>query len=132
MATNRTLKALFLHGEMKLLRLLVGLAVLAVPDARGSPTTLEANASITAGERLVRFGQVDHFRRFGRDFPNMLISHGFAVERIEIGEWYARRGLEARLYLNEEYDPTQPFYFSELVFMAQKPVRKALQSVAGP
>ncbi len=49
-----------------------GLAVLAVPDARKNPTTQEADESMSAEERLKRFGQVDHFRRVGRDFEQVI------------------------------------------------------------
>ena len=98
-----------------------GLAVVAVPDARDLAITHEANGSTTPDEREKYFGQVDHYRRVGRDFPQVLRGFGFDVERIEIGEWYARRP-ESRLFGNEEYDINQPFYYRELVFMATKPV----------
>lgn len=113
-----------------------GLAVLAVPDARKNPTTQEADESMSAGERLKRFGQVDHFRRVGRDFEQILESHGFAVERIEIGAWYEKHQPQiSGRFSNEEYDSrgtnrrgtselaraSHDFYYRELMFMATRP-----------
>ena len=97
-----------------------GLAILAVPDARANAITIEGNASMSASERLEVFGQVDHFRRFGRDFKVKLQTTGFeSVQQIAIGEWYKNRP-ESKQFKNYEYNQTfeDGFFYNEPLFFA--------------
>ena len=96
-----------------------GVAVVAVPDARRHAATQEATPGMSDAQRLERFGQVDHVRRFGRDFEALLAAPGFRVQRIQIGEWYKARP-ESRLFANHEYKRSNRFFYEELVFMAWK------------
>ena len=96
-----------------------GLAVVAVPDARSRAHTAEATPGMSAAERLARFGQADHFRRFGRDFEKVLARPGFDVERIVIGDWYQQRSAYSR-FANLEYEPANRRLFNEVVFMAKR------------
>jgi SAM-dependent methyltransferase len=59
-----------------------GVAVLPVP-LRDAPTD-EDPACADAAERLRRFGQADHVRRYGWDFFDRLAAAGFAVDPVDI------------------------------------------------
>ena len=103
-----------------------GLAIVAVPDARSNATTQEGTVQMTETKRLELFGQVDHLRRFGRDFKRILAAPGFRpVQPVSIGKWYAKRP-ESRLFRNHEYDRTQRHYYDELVFFAHKPFNASM------
>ncbi|MEK7537597.1 MAG: class I SAM-dependent methyltransferase, partial [Patescibacteria group bacterium] len=58
-----------------------GWAILQTPVDRARATTDEDPAIVDPSERLRRFGQADHVRRYGRDFFNRLRQAGWAVER---------------------------------------------------
>jgi hypothetical protein len=93
----------------------------AVPDARSIPETIEMIPGMSEAERKAKFGQEDHQRRFGRDFESRFFSKpGWYVEKIVVGEWYARRP-ESKIFLNMEYNPAEKWLFEELVFMGHKP-----------
>ena len=72
-----------------------GYAILQVPVALKLNRTYE-DPTITAPEqRAEKFGQADHVRLYGRDYPQRLERAGFSVEeysfRDEFGEAFARR-----------------------------------------
>jgi SAM-dependent methyltransferase len=55
-----------------------GWAILLVPV--DGPTTFEDPTIVTPAERMKFFGQADHVRRYGEDFPGRLREAGFTVE----------------------------------------------------
>ena len=77
-----------------------GKAIIQVPLDRARATTHEDPSIVTPEARLKAFGQSDHVRRYGLDFPARLAASGFRVTAIP----YARN-LDARrhgLSINEE------------------------------
>ena len=72
-----------------------GYAILQVPVALKLDRTYE-DPTVTAPEqRVEKFGQADHVRLYGRDYPRRLERAGFSVEEYsfsdEFGEAFARR-----------------------------------------
>jgi SAM-dependent methyltransferase len=72
-----------------------GRALLQVPLSRNSAQTIEDFSVNTKEERERRFGQFDHVRIFGQDYPDRLARAGFKVERLNISNKpeYAKGGL---------------------------------------
>lgn len=72
-----------------------GWAMLQVPIAASRAETDEDLTVVAAADRLQRYGQEDHVRVYGRDYPARLRSEGFEVSlfsiRAKFGEAYARR-----------------------------------------
>jgi len=62
-----------------------GLAVLLVPIVEGWDHTYE-NASVTAGERALHFGQSDHVRYYGVDFRKRVRRAGFKLSEFTAEE----------------------------------------------
>lgn len=60
-----------------------GHAVLQTPIALGLSATSEDFGPLTREDRLSRFGQEDHCRLYGGDYPDRLTKAGFAVEILE-------------------------------------------------
>jgi SAM-dependent methyltransferase len=60
-----------------------GKAVFSVPQKRMLAETDEDPSANTAAERLKLFGQEDHLRIFGDDFPMLLEKHGFEVTVVD-------------------------------------------------
>lgn len=60
-----------------------GWAVVQVPLARALEATLEDPTISTADERERHYGQADHVRLYGRDYPDRLRGAGFEVETFE-------------------------------------------------
>lgn len=60
-----------------------GMAVLQVPLG-DRDVTYEDWSIVTPAERLRAFGQIDHVRIYGRDFPGRLLSAGFEVEQVDV------------------------------------------------
>ncbi len=60
-----------------------GWGVLLVPTDRSRATTFEDPTITDPKERNRIFGQYDHYRIYGLDYPDRLRSHGFKVEQIE-------------------------------------------------
>ena len=59
-----------------------GWAILLVPIS--SETTLEDPSAVDPEERLRLFGQADHVRRYGADYPDRLREAGFHVRVIAV------------------------------------------------
>ena len=55
-----------------------GLAVITVPISQNTEATIETPTT-SDEERLELYGQKDHYRLYGADFPNRLVSVGFDV-----------------------------------------------------
>jgi hypothetical protein len=89
-----------------------GLALLQVPIARRLDATCEDRAVRTPEQRLQRYGQRDHVRLYGSDYPERLRRAGFRVEAWTPGE-LGEDGLVERLDLNPR----------EVVFVARRPAR---------
>ncbi|HYH58205.1 MAG TPA: methyltransferase domain-containing protein [Thermoleophilaceae bacterium] len=62
-----------------------GFAIVMVPAHGGLAETLEDPAITTPEERLATYGQADHLRLYGRDFPDRLRASGFDVEVEDYG-----------------------------------------------
>lgn len=63
-----------------------GFAAIIVPFHGGLSETLEDPSVTTPEQRLNTYGQADHVRLYGRDFPTRLAESGFAVERVSMYE----------------------------------------------
>ena len=61
-----------------------GWAILLVPVA--NETTYEDPSIIDPAERLKHFGEVDHVRRYGRDYVDRLRDAGFGVEVTQVSD----------------------------------------------
>ena len=72
-----------------------GIAILQVPIALTSESTYE-DFSITSPQgRLLVFGQSDHVRIYGRDYPDKLRAAGFEVSVQNLSSEFARFGLNS-------------------------------------
>jgi SAM-dependent methyltransferase len=67
-----------------------GLAILQVPMSPLLKETDQETLELDADERLKRFGQYDHRRLYGSDYPSRLEGVGFAVECLNIHDKYAK------------------------------------------
>lgn len=67
-----------------------GFAILQVPVSPTLPGTFEEPEADTPGERQKLFGQSDHVRLYGTDYPERLEQEGFVVEAFS---WKRRRRL---------------------------------------
>jgi predicted SAM-dependent methyltransferase len=85
------------HAMGELYRVLKhgGWGVVLVPIDYSSETTVEDVKVVTPVERLMRFGQDDHVRIYGKDFFGRLASAGFTVETVryvdELGDELRKR-----------------------------------------
>jgi len=86
-----------------------GLALLQVPIALRLARTREDASARTPQQRLRLFGQRDHVRLYGSDYPERLRAAGFAVET-----WRAS-DLDAGLIEQQDLNPR------EVVFVARRP-----------
>jgi SAM-dependent methyltransferase len=57
-----------------------GLAIMQVPIDTDRPATYEDPAIVSPKQREIHFGQKDHVRFFGRDYPERLRKAGFTVK----------------------------------------------------
>lgn len=83
-----------------------GIAILQVPVSHKLIHTYE-DCSITEPEqRKKAFGQFDHVRIYGMDYPQRLESIGFKVEKINISQQYPKYGLnpEEDLFVCHKYN----------------------------
>jgi SAM-dependent methyltransferase len=60
-----------------------GFAILTVPQKDNLRITYENRSIVTEEDRIRHFGQRDHLRLFGDDFPAIVESKGFAVSAID-------------------------------------------------
>lgn len=72
-----------------------GTAILQVPISKNSALTFEDLSITDPKERETAFGQFDHVRIYGQDYPGKLERAGFKVERINISARYPKLGLNA-------------------------------------
>lgn len=84
-----------LDAMKELLRVLKvgGEAILQVPISKNSAKTIEDWSVTTPEGRAMAFGQFDHVRIYGQDYPDRLTAAGFQVERINISKEYPSYGL---------------------------------------
>ncbi len=61
-----------------------GVAILSVPVIQGWERTYENARIESPAQRRVHFGQADHRRFYGRDFPSRLEHAGLAVDRFQV------------------------------------------------
>ena len=73
-----------------------GKAILQVPISRITPDTFEDFSITDPKERERIFGQFDHVRIYGQDYPSRLESCGFKVQRINITSDFPRNGLNPK------------------------------------
>lgn len=71
-----------------------GWAILQVPQDFSRATTYEDPTVIGREERLRAFGQEDHVRVYGRDYPERLRKAGFQVEQIPYPEQLGTASIE--------------------------------------
>lgn len=60
-----------------------GLAIFTVPQKDGLPTIFEDPSIVTAEDRKTHYGEGDHLRIFGSDFPQVVGSRGFDVAVVD-------------------------------------------------
>lgn len=70
-----------------------GTAILQVPISKCNSSTLEFPNVKTNDERLEKYGQYDHVRLYGQDYPNRLENVGFKVQKINISSKYLKYGV---------------------------------------
>jgi SAM-dependent methyltransferase len=73
-----------------------GKAVLQVPISANNEETFEDFSVIDPKQRELVFGQYDHIRIYGQDYPKKLETIGFSVERLNISSLYPKRGLNPK------------------------------------
>lgn len=83
-----------------------GWAVLQVPIGLALATTLEDRSVGTDEEREARFGQRDHVRVYGQDYPQRLEAAGF---RVSVDAFTRELGREAERF---GLDPREPIYLA--------------------
>lgn len=83
---NHVLEHVVKHQDAlaEIYRVLVpgGLAILQVPIARGLRHTIGGDEVLSMHDRLKRFGQRDHVRLYGADYPAIIETVGFHVEKL--------------------------------------------------
>lgn len=87
-----------------------GIAMLTVPINNTLQKTFENPAYNTPELRLKYFGQHDHVRRYGRDYPDRLKAAGFFVQEVTIGKFFGDNDLKKYdLNQNEQLHICQKF-----------------------
>jgi len=66
-----------------------GLAIMQVPFKAGQEVTDEDPTITDPEERIRRFGQYDHVRQYGTDYPKRLAEEGFKVEAYKVREAFS-------------------------------------------
>jgi SAM-dependent methyltransferase len=94
-----------------------GWAVLMCPVDQRQPETLEDPRVVTPEERHRVFGQSDHVRLYGRDYPERLASAGFEVRADPYLDCFDEETI-VRLGLRREEDVA---FGGEAVFLCTKP-----------
>lgn len=72
-----------------------GRAILQVPYAVDLETTFEDSTIISHEERTARYGQFDHVRLYGADYPDRLREAGFTVVPRYLADRYPKMGVHA-------------------------------------
>jgi SAM-dependent methyltransferase len=93
-----------------------GWAILMVPIGRERGTTLEDPDVSTPAERLRVYGQEDHLRLYGEDYPDRLRDAGFEVDAHALDE-LATPAEVARFALRRQ----DLFFADDVVFRAVRP-----------
>ena len=93
-----------------------GWAILMCPVDRRRARTHEDPAAITPEDRHRVFGQSDHLRLYGRDYPDRLAEAGFAVRADRYLDRFDERSID-RLGLRREEDDA---FGEEEVFLCTK------------
>lgn len=88
-----------------------GKAILQVPYSPLLKETFEDEHIKSETEREKYFGQFDHVRIYGRDYPDRLSKAGFIVHQIKQDESFAPRQLLEKYAVNPE----------EIIFLCEKP-----------
>ncbi len=70
-----------------------GMGILQVPISLNSPQTFEDFSVTDPQQREIVFGQFDHLRIYGQDYPDRLSEAGFVVERSNYASEYSRYGV---------------------------------------
>ena len=86
-----------------------GWSVLQVPFSPVLDKTLEDPAVSTPDERLRRFGQANHLRVYGLDYPDRLRDAGFSVD---VWEWWSEPSVYAR-GARAALDPREPLFIAK-------------------
>jgi predicted SAM-dependent methyltransferase len=86
-----------------------GWAILQVPIDTNNNFTYEDKTVTNPKEREKAFGQYDHVRLYGTDYPQRLSAVGFSIENFDICK-----------YLNREQIARYRLDFSELLYIARK------------
>ncbi len=85
-----------------------GIAILQVPFSNLLEKTYEDNTIVSKEQRELHFGQNDHVRIYGKDYPNKLTKIGFEVEKFI---WQEHQQL-----INEDYS----LLMDEPIFIAKR------------
>jgi SAM-dependent methyltransferase len=93
-----------------------GWAILMCPVDHSRASTFEDPAIITPEERHRAFGQSDHLRLYGRDYPERLSEAGFTVRAERYADRFDQPTIE-RLGLRREDD--EAFGEEEIYFCAK-------------
>ena len=73
-----------------------GRAILQVPISANSPRTFEDPTIVDPTQKELAFGQFDHIRIYGQDYPDRLRLSGFHVQRINISGRFKKYALNLR------------------------------------
>ena len=111
--------------EVRRILSLKGLAIFTVPQKEKLLVTYENHSMITPKDRGDHFGQWDHHRIFGEDFPNVVASKGFSI--IAVDEYMFSEALNRKNVLFPPKISKHPFATNHRkVFFCRK--NTALQS----
>ncbi|MBK9290633.1 MAG: methyltransferase domain-containing protein [Bacteroidetes bacterium] len=87
-----------------------GMAILQVPWSPLLETTIEEESEMSETDRARHFGQADHVRLYGKDYPKRLEMAGFLVERIDI----------QHINMDQNYLESIAINKNEIIFLANK------------
>jgi SAM-dependent methyltransferase len=79
-----------------------GWAVINVPVDYSREQTYEDAAVTTPAQRKINFGQADHVRVYGRDYPLRLAQAGFVVKEIDLARELGRETVERHVLSTDE------------------------------
>ncbi|WP_312330333.1 class I SAM-dependent methyltransferase [Sphingobacterium sp.] len=83
-----------------------GMAILQVPIAQSLSNTLQLENIKEPNDRLAFYGQIDHVRLYGMDYPDRLEKHGLKVSQLNLHEDYQSFGLNKREILYIAHKPS--------------------------